>query len=246
MFSVRSNSLGTQYRPINKVAFNAGIIVPIHPSQIPTLLLLLLIRTWGLGKHITLCKMTSHYYHCCSPWPLCGELEILKEVTDLPQIRDVFGALALATQAQFLPLQHLFLCWKFYHLSHNTRPLQSSTMAPIHLYFDRSDHGLFQLPTSLKFRQNIVFNFSPIWKLWLTISLPLMSSASPRSACGCFLPPLLSTLILPSPLGAWWCAQSCPTLCGPMDCSLPHSSAHGIFQARILEWVAISCSRGSS
>ena len=32
----------------------------------------------------------------------------------------------------------------------------------------------------------------------------------------------------------------------PMDCSPPGSSAHGIFQARILEWVAISCSQGSS
>ena len=40
--------------------------------------------------------------------------------------------------------------------------------------------------------------------------------------------------------------QSCPTLCDPMDCSLPGSSVHGIFQARILEWVAISFSRGSS
>ena len=41
-------------------------------------------------------------------------------------------------------------------------------------------------------------------------------------------------------------AQSCPTLCDPMDCSLPGSSLHGILQARILEWVAISFSRGSS
>ena len=41
-------------------------------------------------------------------------------------------------------------------------------------------------------------------------------------------------------------AQSCPTLCDPMDCSLPGFSIHGIFQARILEWVAISFSRGSS
>ena len=57
-------------------------------------------------------------------------------------------------------------------------------------------------------------------------------------------------------------AQSCPTLCNPMDCSLPAqsrlilfdpmdcslsgSSAHGIFQARILEWVAISFSKRSS
>ena len=38
-------------------------------------------------------------------------------------------------------------------------------------------------------------------------------------------------------------AQSCPTLCNPMDCSLPGSSVHGTLQARILEWVAISFSR---
>ena len=41
-------------------------------------------------------------------------------------------------------------------------------------------------------------------------------------------------------------AQSCPTLCHPVDCSPPGSSVHGILQARILEWVAISFSRGSS
>ena len=41
-------------------------------------------------------------------------------------------------------------------------------------------------------------------------------------------------------------AQSCPTLCDPRDCSLPGSSIHGIFQARVLEWVAISFSRRSS
>ena len=38
--------------------------------------------------------------------------------------------------------------------------------------------------------------------------------------------------------------QSYPILCNPMDCSLPGSSVHGIFQARILEWAAISFSRG--
>ena len=35
-------------------------------------------------------------------------------------------------------------------------------------------------------------------------------------------------------------AQSCLTLSDPMDCSLPGSSVHGIFQARVLEWVAIA------
>ena len=41
-------------------------------------------------------------------------------------------------------------------------------------------------------------------------------------------------------------APSCPTLCDPVDSSPPGSSVHGILQARILEWVAISSSRGSS
>ena len=38
-------------------------------------------------------------------------------------------------------------------------------------------------------------------------------------------------------------AQSCRTLCDPVDCSLPGSSVHGIFQAIVLEWIAISVSR---
>ena len=48
---------------------------------------------------------------------------------------------------------------------------------------------------------------------------------------------------------ACMCAQllpSCPTPCITMDCSLPNFSVHGILQARILEWVAMSSSRGSS
>ena len=50
----------------------------------------------------------------------------------------------------------------------------------------------------------------------------------------------------------WWAtanvlvAQSCPSLCEPVDCSPSGSSVHGILQARILEWMAISFSRGSS
>ena len=41
-------------------------------------------------------------------------------------------------------------------------------------------------------------------------------------------------------------AKSCPNLCSPMDCSPPGSSVHGISQARILEWAAITFSRGFS
>ena len=41
-------------------------------------------------------------------------------------------------------------------------------------------------------------------------------------------------------------AQSCPTLCDLIDCNPLGSSVHGILQARILEWIAIPISRGSS
>ena len=49
-----------------------------------------------------------------------------------------------------------------------------------------------------------------------------------------------SGLPFPSPMQESEVAQSCPTLSYPMDCSLPGSSIHGIFQARVLEWVAIA------
>ena len=41
----------------------------------------------------------------------------------------------------------------------------------------------------------------------------------------------------------WKVIQLCPTLCDPINCSLPGSSVHGIFQAIVLEWIAISFSR---
>ena len=44
----------------------------------------------------------------------------------------------------------------------------------------------------------------------------------------------------------WVCVLSYVQLCDPMDCSLPGSSVHEIFQAKILEWVAIFDSKGSS
>ena len=49
-------------------------------------------------------------------------------------------------------------------------------------------------------------------------------------------------LPFPFPMHESEVAQSCPTLCDPMDWSLPGSSVHGIFQARVLEWGAISFS----
>ena len=65
--------------------------------------------------------------------------------------------------------------------------------------------------------------------------------------CDAFMPWFISRIqYLHSVYFAVVKSLSCSTLCDPVDCSLPGSSVHGIFQARILEWVAISFSRGSS
>ena len=50
------------------------------------------------------------------------------------------------------------------------------------------------------------------------------------------------SLLTPAVAAAAKSLQSCPTLCDTMDCSLPGSSIHGIFQARLLEWAAIAFS----
>ena len=73
---------------------------------------------------------------------------------------------------------------------------------------------------------------SRTWLKWL--------SSSRAAWCPC-----LCTLIY-SLLLKVLVAQSCPTLCDPINCSPSASSIHGILQPRILEWVAISSSRGSS
>ena len=59
----------------------------------------------------------------------------------------------------------------------------------------------------------------------------------------CSVPMQLTALSVPY---SCLVVQSCLTLCDPVDCSLPGSSVHGIFQAGILKWIAIAFSRGSS
>ena len=60
------------------------------------------------------------------------------------------------------------------------------------------------------------------------------------SSLGFFRQEHWSGLPFPSPMHESEVAQLCPTLSDPMDCSLPGSSVHGIFQARVLEWGAIA------
>ena len=72
---------------------------------------------------------------------------------------------------------------------------------------------------------------------WLTVAVSMALPASSLSAVRCNWPraPCEGEV-----------AQSCPSLCGPVGCSPPGSSVHGIFRARRLEWAAIPFSRGSS
>ena len=59
----------------------------------------------------------------------------------------------------------------------------------------------------------------------------------PSSFSGCLLAPVCVYVLV---------TQSCPSLCDPMDCSPTGFSVHGIFQARILEWIAFLFSRETS
>ena len=90
--------------------------------------------------------------------------------------------------------------------------------------------------------------------LTLTLCDPMDCNASGSSGHGIFQARILEWVAISScrvtvlsyVIYVWWSvAQSCLTLCSPMDSSPPGSSVHGVFQARILEWVAISSIRGS-
>ena len=103
----------------------------------------------------------------------------------------------------------------------------------------------FQAPLTMAFSRQEYWSKSPFPPLG-DLSHPGIQPLSPELAGGFF-----TTAPSRKPwfsLYAKWreVAQSCLTLCNPMDCSPPGSSIHGIFQARMLKWVAISFSGGSS
>ena len=97
-----------------------------------------------------------------------------------------------------------------------------------------------------------------LWKRWLWSHLTVPKSNTPKQNGPLGFPLLVSkdldwSLEIGPSFSISWnrkvkvlVAQSCPTPCNPMNCSLPGSSVHEILQGRILEWVAIPFSRGSS
>ena len=100
---------------------------------------------------------------------------------------------------------------------------------------------------------------APLLQLCLTLCYPVAYCPQCSSVPGILQARILGWVAMPSSRGCFQprgqtqifivlvhakLLQSCPTLCSPVDCSLPNSSVHGILQARIQEWVAMPSSRG--
>ena len=94
---------------------------------------------------------------------------------------------------------------------------------------------------------HVAITLIKMWNIFLTLKIPQASFKSMSLHPQCQEPMIW---LLLSQLGSDYSksevAQLCPTLCDPVNYSLPGSSVHGIFQGGILEWVSISFSRGSS
>ena len=138
----------------------------------------------------------------------------------------------LEYKTQHHPTTSSTLC-RISHLNNkqnkNTNPIKS-----------RQDYHLTQpCPSEEKQTNNNNKNsaqISPYMKLTQTTG-PNLEGQKPKGR--------KNSTLKPGEVNQWSCSV-CPTLCHPMDCSLPGSFIHGIFQTRVLEWVAISFSRGSS
>ena len=146
--------------------------------------------------------------------------------------------LSLTSQRNFMQLRHLLSSVAFESCGGSLLPLLFSCWIAS---FVTPWTGAHQDLLSMGFARQEYWSGLPFLLLG---DLPDsgMEPLSPELAGGFFsAEPPLKSLILWSEV-----AQSCLTLCDPMDCSLPGSSIHSIFQTRVLEWVAISFSRGSS
>ena len=166
--------------------------------------------------------------------------------------------------SRFLPRRSelLLLLSHVSHVQLRTTPWTAAHQVPPSLGFSRQEHWS-GLPFLLQFMK--VKRESEVSQLCLTPRDPVDCSPPGSSihgdfpgkstgvGCHCLLQPSEQVLHKYLSLLNGWidgCAyvpvQSCLTLCDPSDCNLPGSSVHGVLQARILVWVAMPSSRGSS
>ena len=112
--------------------------------------------------------------------------------------------------------------------------------APKQYNSNKKDHWLQITMTNMI----IMRTFEILWEFQNVTWRPELSQCSWKNGASRLA---LQSCLIPSICkNAWVCAESCPTLCDPRDCSPPGPSVHGIFSARILKWIAISSSRESS
>ena len=126
-----------------------------------------------------------------------------------------------------------YFCWLLHVVTYNLHVCVCMCVCIfVHMYL--TDHRL-------------ILHLYKFFEDWYIIPFGL----SNKDLCWLYLGYWPMTLELTSSrfVGQGVCAQLlqlCPTLCDPMNCSPPASSAHGILQARILQWVTMPSSRGSS
>ena len=137
----------------------------------------------------------------------------------------------LVSPLPFVSLVKLCLAFK---TKFKKYPLTSAPQSPLHCVAPACIHTLYEKALNMDSRQ---------WLLCFPISVG-STLLQARNCVFFYLLFLEQSMMYDSCICP--VTQSCPTVCNPMDCRLPGSSVHGILQARILEWVAISFSRGSS
>ena len=129
---------------------------------------------------------------------------------------------------------HLQILYR--HLHYRTRiwPFPFPSL-PLHAHtHTHTPHNHLEYCQRLKYKRSPCFHSCPLQSIFNTFLSDLLTNKSRH------ITPQFKAL------HACTCAQSCPILCHPMNCSLTGSSVHGVFQARIMQWVAIFFSRVSS
>ena len=184
----------------------------------------------------------------------------------IPSLFSVSILSVLSLVPYSLPRFITLVSWNYFVLvSPTSCPISSGFL--LSAFLCRSLFSSFDVPLHSSIIQWLIFfchsghltpsfmRLSPYFSNYLAILSVFLLKLSPMAVQWLRLPasiakgvgsiPVWGTKIPDAP-GMRAIAQSCQTLCSFMDCSPPGSSVHGIFQARILEWVAISYSRASS
>ena len=171
-------------------------------------------------KHHLQLQMLAHHLQWSFFNQLFIRVQVIYNVVLAPATQQSESAIHIHTATLFqtpLPYRSLLLLSHFSGARLCATPQTAAHQAPPSLGFSRQEHW-----------SGYIGHYRALNRIPCAIQQVLASYLLYVYCCHCLVDKL------------------CPTLCNPMDCSPPGSSVHGIYQPRILEWVAISFSRGSS